>query len=185
MNVLLITSAQKGSNTDILNQEFSRQLKERNHSIKVLQSDLANHCVGCRACTNTGMCVKYKDPFQIHCDDLERVIVLSGAVYNFGLNSSLSAAWQRLSFMCRNTTFGLILCSGSKSRYGGVDIIKEQFKRFDEYCGTHTVPIVNKVTKDKRLPLFSSDKRKLKTLINNLERSFEHGKVSSTEESKQ
>ena len=172
MNVLLITSATKGSNTDTLNKEFLRQMKEKNHSVKILQAKLANHCVSCRACEKTGICVQ-SDPFQISTKNLEKVIVFSGAVHNFGLNSALYAAWQRISFMCDQNIFGLILCSGSDGRYGGVDIVKEQFQRFDEFCGTTTVEIVNKVTGDKRLPLTDIDKAKISKLIDNLERGFQ------------
>lgn len=165
MNILLITSATKNSNTDIMNKEFIRQSFESGHDVEVLHANTIHHCDGCRACGKIGHC-KYKDRLS-YIENTPKVIVLSGAVYFFGLNSTLSTALHRLTPV--NKIFGLILCSGSSGRMSGVDIIKEQFNRVDEYGDNFTVPIFNKVTHDRRLPLYKKDIKGISKLLKNLE----------------
>lgn len=184
MNILLVTSATKGSNTSVLNREFILRAELKGHAVRVLDARKANHCIGCRSCEKLHFCPRFSDTFQISKDKLEKVIVFSGAIYSFGLNSALCSALNRLSFMTsEHTVFGLILCSGSFGRYSGLDIIESQFARFDEYCGTHTVPIVNKVTNDERHPLYEIDKVKISELLENLEEAYNIEKIGSQKES--
>lgn len=178
MKILLVTSATAKSNTSRLNEEFIRQARERKHEVELLDSRFLHHCDGCRACAKSGGKCKHKDSLQniLWIDNFDS-IVLSGAVYFFGLNSSLAMALHRMT--PRNRIFGLMLCSGSRGRMGGVDLIIEQFKRIDEYGNNFTVQPYNKVTNDKRLPLSNKDIQGIEKLLCDLEGAYLHGKVSS------
>ena len=87
----------------------------------------------------------------------------------FSLNSELQKVLERL-IGCdlRNKVLGLMLTSGSNFRYGGADLIIEQFKRIDEYCGSITIEPFNKVTYDKITSLNKCDILGIKKFIEDL-----------------
>lgn len=170
MNVLVITSATPNSNTERLVEMFSSIVYKFRGEVFVLPTKNITHpCMGCKTCT--ACCVEdeftekvIRQGFKFDC------VVFAGAVYFFDLNSNLRKALER--FYCYDLTdvpLGLILTSGSNFRYGGVDLIINQFKRIDEYCGSKTVTPYNKVTFDERTPVNELDVLGLKKLYSDLE----------------
>ena len=169
MNVLIITSAKVNSNSENLLTAFTNILDNNEESYKIFHTDLVNRaCIGCKKCT--ACCINddftkeiINKPVRYDC------IVFAGAVYFFDLNSDLRKALERLyCYTLKDVPIGLILTSGSNFRYGGVDLIIEQFKRIDEYCGTRTVTPFNKVTYDLRTPINETDIKGLQKLYEDL-----------------
>lgn len=169
MKVLLFNSREGNTNTYKLVTEFIKQASAKNIEVETLQTSKIEKCIGCRGCLNKESCIH----IDLLADYLKNksldAFIFAGPVYFFSLNSELQKVLERLmSYDLRNKVLGLILTSGSNFRYGGADLIIEQFKRIDEYCGSVTIETFNKVTYDKITPLNECDILGIKKFIEDL-----------------
>lgn len=171
MDILLITSAQKNSNTDKLNQEFIHLAQNNGNKVTVIDALTIGHCIGCKMCAKYKKCIKNDDALTDFISEHPSIVVFSGAIYFFGLNSALATALNRINDTTNKVIFGLILCSGSYGIESGIDLIIEQFRRIDTY-GSFTVPVFNKVTYDKRTPVNECDILGLKKLLEDLKEAY-------------
>ena len=136
----------------------------RNHNSGVMFTELRKHfigqpdfincewtipnCNGCKFCCESGYC-RFKDECSSCIQKPFTDLVIISPVYFFGIRSNVMKVIERL--YCKDLSginIHLILFTGSKGRYSGLNVIRKQFKLIDEYCGTHT-HIWNKVTNDK------------------------------------
>lgn len=170
MNILIYSTSEY-SNTGALEKEFEQLCLSRGHEVSTLVYGTSmRHCTGCKACYKTGNCI-IGDSISDALAEKWQAIVIVSPVYFFALSSRAELFLDRLySKDLNNTVLGLILPSGSKGYEGGVDLIRERFSRIDNYCGSHTVPIFNKVTADESLPVTEKDRKGLLKLLVNIER---------------
>jgi len=169
MKVLVFNSRGENTNTYNLLTEFIKQAFIENIEVKTLETSEINKCIGCRYCISKKICIHNDLLVDYLKDTFYDAFIFAGPIYFFSLNSELQKALERLmSYDLKNKVLGLILTSGSNFRYGGADLIIEQFKRIDEYCGSVTIEPFNKVTYDRLTSLNECDVLGIKKFIGDL-----------------
>lgn len=167
--VLIKSSLRENSNSSKIFTYLRSELIKRGHEVSIVHGESVSPCTGCSSCSLTGRCV-HQDDFSSVLSKGADFFIFVGPVYFFGLNSTLHRVLERLyPYNLSGVSLGLALTTGSPFRYGGVDLIIEQFSRIDEYCGSHTVVPFNKVTYDSVTELTEVDKIGLTKLIDDLE----------------
>lgn len=146
--ILVVTSTDsKKHNSGLAFRGVIQHLKNCDLTTFICDKENYKSCKGCGYCISQGKCI-HKDRLShiLHKDYTD--IIFISPVYFFTLKSDVMKVLER--FYCcgiLDTNLHLFLMSGSSGRYGGIDIIKEQFKRTDEYSGSNTT-IFNVVTND-------------------------------------
>jgi NAD(P)H-dependent FMN reductase len=148
-------------------------LEEKGHQYYVVDehSQYLTSCLHCGFCLDKKKC-GIKDRVTFALDNFNEFdgVIIASPIYFFNLTPVALKVLTRLySVDLKNKVFGLILSSGSNFRYGGADLIMEQFKRIDEYCGSTTATPYNKVTFDKILEATESDRMGIKLLVKEME----------------
>lgn len=170
VKLLLVTSAQKNSNTDLLNKEFIKIAGEEN--VEVINAHNIEHCIGCRYCAEKRKCVRHNDALTHFLSMDYSVIVFSGAVFGFTFNSALMAAFHRMLFGLEDKNLGFILCSGSSGYESGIDLIEKNLQRLSQYCNFYYAPLFNKVTYDVRTSVNENDLLGLNKLFKDLKEAY-------------
>ena len=104
--LILVGSARKGGNTDLLAQSFA-QGAQAHHDVEIISvADVSvKPCTGCNACAAAPgyRCVQRDDMDKIY-DSLSRadVLVLASPVYFYGVSAQLKAVIDRLHTPLRN-----------------------------------------------------------------------------------
>jgi multimeric flavodoxin WrbA len=174
MKLLIVNGSPRfNSNSSRLADELTGIMQERGHQYWVVDelSQSLTSCLHCGGCFNKKKCgIKDRVTFALdNFDEFDGVVFVS-PIYFYNLTPIALKVLTRLySIDLENKVFGLILSSGSNFRYGGADLIIEQFKRIDEYCGSTTVTPYNKVTFDKVLPINEADRAGIKLLVEEME----------------
>lgn len=176
MRFLLIDGSTRAGNTRRLMEFTICNLLEK-HEVRVVHdSDCAKCCDGCRSCSITGKC-KIGDRLTEVLKEGFDAILLFSPMYFFSLSPICMKVLSRLySVELEGKVIGLVVCSGSNFRYGGVDIVIEQFKRLDEYCGCITATPYNKVTFDTITEVSNLDRAGIEKLISDMEWLYETDK---------
>lgn len=98
-NILIISSSpRKGSNSDLLCEQFMKGAIETGHAVEkiTLREKNIHPCLGCEACQNTHVCVQ-KDDMAAVLDSMIRadVIVMATPVYFYTMCSQMKALIDR------------------------------------------------------------------------------------------
>ena len=170
MKVLVFNgSPRKNGNTPKLVSRFSGIASERGHTLYSL--DNMTSCVHCSKCVSGSPC-PLKDNFNsqgIPVDDLDAIVIAS-PLHFFSLTpKALGFLTRFYAHPLSGKVFGLILVSGSDFEGSGTDIVINQFKAIDNYCGTATVSPFHKVTYDKIWEVSDLDTEGLHQLLNRIE----------------
>ena len=170
MNILLFNGSHRvNGNTSKLSKSFLDIAVEMGHTVYSLDS--IESCIHCSVCTR-GLQCPLKDNFEdleIPIYSLDAVVVAS-PLYFFSISpKALSFLTRLYPYSLDHITFGLILASGSDFSDSGVDIVVDQFKSIDSYCGSTTVYPYHKVTYDKVWEVSDLDTEGLKQLLTRIE----------------
>lgn len=98
--VLIISSSpRRGGNSEMLCREFERGAKQAGHEVEFIRlaEKKVNYCIGCYACSRTGVCFHHDDMREIatkvaECD----VLVLATPVYFYSMSGQLKVFIDRL-----------------------------------------------------------------------------------------
>jgi multimeric flavodoxin WrbA len=175
MRVLIVNGSPRfDGNSSRLADELTEILTARGHYYDIVD-ELSKSIEACMHC---GVCSDGVHRCPVN-DRLRPVlgvfigydaIVFCSPIHFFSLSpTSLKVLTRLYSVNLESKVFGLILSSGSNFRYGGADLIIEQFKRIDEYCGSITVTPYNKVTYDKILEITEVDRIGIELLVSEME----------------
>ena len=99
-NILILSSSpRRGSNSDLLCEQFMKGALEAGHRVEkiTLREKNIHPCLGCESCQNTHVCVQQDDMAQIYpvvkdCD----VVVLASPLYYWNMSGQLRTAIDRL-----------------------------------------------------------------------------------------
>ncbi len=125
--VVLVGSARKNGNTDMLARAFADGAKEHNDIDIIYVADYTIHpCTGCNIChKNDGNTCFHNDDMELVYDKLKQadILVIASPVYFYGISAQLKALVDRLHNPVRNSfhikKLGLILV--------GADLLPELF----------------------------------------------------------
>lgn len=157
-------SIRKNGSTNNLYKSVLDHLKAERYDYHTCE-DSFSPCSNCGFCKTLKTCTK-QDSFPLKDISKASGIIIVSPVYFFNLSPKSLDFLSRL--YCLNLSgkiFGLVLSSGSQFRFGGVDLIQDQFSRIDEFCGSRTVTPYNKVTFDSVTSLNETDNLGIDILI--------------------
>lgn len=170
MRILTLKCGKEVSNSTRLLTQLMSELENKNHSVKSLNSSDVTRCTGCMSCHFKKSC-KNKDSLNEILYDFEpEIIIFSGPIYFFSINSEIQKCLERLyCYQLKGKVLGYILTSGSGDTLdSGVDLVKNQLDRVDWYCGTKSI-LFQKITNDKLLEVSETEKLGLNKFLEDLE----------------